>query len=39
MKNFIGVFIFLLIVNFAVPVVYHRVYSRLPSADIYIENT
>ena len=39
MKNFIGVFIFLLIVNFAVPVVYHRVYSSLPSADIYIENT
>lgn len=39
MKNFIGVFIFLLIVNFAVPVVYHRVYSSLPPADIYIENT
>jgi len=39
MKNFIGIFIFLLIVNFAVPVAYYKVYSNLPSADVYIENT
>ena len=38
MKNFIGIFIFLVVLNIAVPVAYHRFYSSLPYADVNIDN-
>lgn len=39
MKNFIGIFIFLLLINLFVPVLYYRVYSQLPDFEIeYNEN-
>lgn len=39
MKNFIGIFIFLLVINLFVPVLYYRVYSQLPQLEIGIENS
>lgn len=39
MKNFLGIFIFLLVINFTVPMVYYRIYTNLPSDNIYLETT
>lgn len=35
MKNFIGIFIFLLVINFAVPVAYYKIYNAMPINDFY----